>query len=88
MRRTRVLDVRGKRCPVPYVRAKRLVPELAPGDTLTVLFSDPEAPLDLAALAHDEDLVFEHEGDEVRLRRPPLPAAGPPLRRAGPPRRA
>lgn len=75
-----VLDVRGTRCPIPYVRTKRLVPELAPGQTLTVLFSDPEAPLDLAALAHDAGLTYEHDGGEVRLRRPPLPAGGPPPR--------
>jgi TusA-related sulfurtransferase len=72
------LDVRGTRCPVPYVRAKALVPELRPGQTLTILFSDPEAPLDLEALAHDEGLECDVDGEAIRLRRPPRRAAGPP----------
>lgn len=54
----RELDVRGLRCPVPYVRAKALVAQLAPGDVLTVLATDPEAPVDLGALAADEHLAF------------------------------
>ncbi len=72
MRHTRVveLDVRGLRCPIPYVRAKALVPSLAPGDTLTILFNDPEAPIDLAALAHDEGLELTRDGETIRLSRP------------------
>jgi TusA-related sulfurtransferase len=42
---------------------------MAPGETLTVLATDPEAPIDLAALAADEGhtLVQERHGDEWRL---------------------
>lgn len=73
--------MRGTRCPIPYVRAKRLVPQLAPGQTLTVRFSDPEAPVDLGALAHDEGLALEHDGEgSIRLMRPPRPGGGPPPR--------
>lgn len=75
-----VLDVRGMRCPVPYVRAKALVPELAPGETLTIFFTDKEAPIDLAALAHEAQLIYELGDGEVRLRRPPRPGADPPPR--------
>jgi tRNA 2-thiouridine synthesizing protein A len=78
MDRTYSLDVRGLRCPIPYVRAKALVPQLAPGDTLTVLFTDPEAPVDLGALAHEESLAFEHQGGVITLTRPPRPGADPP----------
>ena len=53
------LDVRGLRCPVPYVRAKALVPTLARGDVLVVCATDPEAPVDLGALAADEGLEPE-----------------------------
>ncbi len=67
------LDVRGLRCPVPYVRAKALVPSLATGDVLVVLATDPEAPVDIGALATDEGLEVgcERHGDEwhVTLRR-------------------
>jgi tRNA 2-thiouridine synthesizing protein A len=54
----RTLDVRGLRCPVPLLRARAALPELGPGETLTVLATDPEAPIDLAALAADEGLAF------------------------------
>ena len=75
----RLLDVRGLRCPIPYVRARALVAELAPGETLVVLATDPEAPVDLGALAADEGLELAVDGEEIRLRRPPRPGAGPPL---------
>lgn len=74
------LDARNLRCPLPYVRAKALVPALAPGATLTVRFTDPEAPIDLAALAADEGLDFERDGEAIRLRRPPRRGADPPPR--------
>lgn len=69
------------RCPIPYVRAKRLVPSLDPGDSLQVLFSDPEAPVDLSALAHDEGLDYERPDEQtITLRRPPRPSADLPPR--------
>jgi tRNA 2-thiouridine synthesizing protein A len=64
------LDVRGARCPVPYVRAKGRVGALAPGDTLVVLTTDPEARIDLAALAADEGLTFDAgDGTQIALTR-------------------
>jgi tRNA 2-thiouridine synthesizing protein A len=54
----RTLDVRGLRCPVPLLRARAALRDLPPGETLTVLATDPEAPIDLAALAADEGLAF------------------------------
>ena len=70
----RELDVRGLRCPVPYVRAKALASSLAPGDVLVVLATDPEAPVDLGALAADFGLAIEvaPDGDgglRITLRR-------------------
>ena len=61
------LDVRGLRCPIPYVRARQRVGSLRPGDTLVVLTTDPEARIDLAALAHQEGLAFD-AGDGFTLR--------------------
>ncbi len=65
----RELDVRGLRCPVPYVRAKPLAEALAPGDALHVLATDPEAPVDVGALAADGGHGFraEQRGREWRL---------------------
>jgi tRNA 2-thiouridine synthesizing protein A len=54
----RTLDVRGLRCPLPLLRARAVVGELGPGDALEVLATDPEAPIDLAALAADAGLGF------------------------------
>jgi tRNA 2-thiouridine synthesizing protein A len=54
----RTLDVRGLRCPIPLLRARAALPALAPGESLVVLATDPEAPIDLAALAADERLEF------------------------------
>jgi tRNA 2-thiouridine synthesizing protein A len=63
------LDVRGLRCPVPYVRARALVRRLEAGDVLVVLATDPEAPVDIGALAADEGLAFgcEDRDGEWRL---------------------
>lgn len=37
----RVLDVRGAKCPVPIVKAKRALDAMEPGETLRVLTTDP-----------------------------------------------
>jgi tRNA 2-thiouridine synthesizing protein A len=64
------LDLRGLRCPVPLLRARAALPGLREGETLTVVATDPEAPIDLAALAADEGLTFTatESGGEWRLR--------------------
>ena len=48
-----LVDARGLRCPLPLIRARQALASLAPGETLVVLATDPEAPIDLAALASD-----------------------------------
>lgn len=48
------LDARGLACPLPLALAKRRMSDLSSGETLLVLATDPEAPLDLAAWAADE----------------------------------
>jgi tRNA 2-thiouridine synthesizing protein A len=37
----RKLDVRGAKCPVPIVKAKKELDAMQPGDTLEVLATDP-----------------------------------------------
>ena len=65
----RTLDARGLHCPLPLIRARRALAELAAGETLVVLATDPEAPIDLAALAADEGHAFarEQRGAEWRI---------------------
>ena len=64
-----MLDVRGLNCPVPLIRARATLAALEPGETLVVLATDPEAPIDLAALAADEghDLRTQREPHHWRL---------------------
>jgi tRNA 2-thiouridine synthesizing protein A len=47
------VDARGLLCPLPLTMAKRRMADLAPGERLVVLATDPEAPIDLAAWAAD-----------------------------------
>ena len=55
------------RCPL--VKARAALAELGPDDVLVVLATDPEAPIDLAALAADRGRAFaaEREADHWRL---------------------
>jgi tRNA 2-thiouridine synthesizing protein A len=74
------LDTRGLSCPLPLVHARRALAAMAAGDVLVVLATDPEAPIDLAALAADEGHGFRRErrGAEWRLTltKAPAPPAG------------
>ena len=70
----RVLDVRGLQCPIPLLRARAELAGREDGLTLVVLATDPEAPVDLAALAADEGLqcAVDEDGDggwRITLRR-------------------
>ena len=57
------LDARGLACPLPLALAKRQMGELAPGETLVVLATDPEAAIDLAAWAADAGHAFSERGN-------------------------
>ena len=60
--------MRGLACPLPLIHARRELPGLAAGDALVVVATDPEAPIDLAALAADEGLTFACEVSEDEWR--------------------
>jgi tRNA 2-thiouridine synthesizing protein A len=55
---SRLVDARGLRCPLPLIRARSALAVLAPDETLIVLATDPEAPIDLGALAADTGRSF------------------------------
>ncbi len=64
------VDARGLRCPLPLVKAKLALEELAPGKTIVVLATDPEASIDLAAWAADAGHAFrERATGEYELRK-------------------
>ena len=48
-----LVDARGLRCPLPLIKARAALAALSASETLVVLADDPEAPIDLAALASD-----------------------------------
>jgi tRNA 2-thiouridine synthesizing protein A len=53
-----LVDARGLRCPLPFLRARQALAGLEASATLVVLATDPEAPIDLAALASDVGRSF------------------------------
>jgi tRNA 2-thiouridine synthesizing protein A len=59
-----ILDARGLLCPLPLTMAKRRMADLRRGETLLVLATDPEAPIDLAAWASEEGHDFSHDRAE------------------------
>lgn len=64
-----LVDARGLACPLPLIKTRALLELLGEGDRLVVLATDPEAPVDIGALAADHDLAFsaEREGTGWRL---------------------
>jgi tRNA 2-thiouridine synthesizing protein A len=56
-----LVDARGLRCPLPLIRARQALAALAADETLVVLATDPEAPIDLAALAADTNRSFSSQ---------------------------
>ena len=56
-----LVDARGLRCPLPLVKARAALDTLPASETLVVLATDPEAPIDLAALASDAGRGFTSE---------------------------
>lgn len=51
MSNTIELDVRGAKCPMPIVKAKKALEALAPGDTLKVVSTDKGSVLDFQGWA-------------------------------------
>jgi tRNA 2-thiouridine synthesizing protein A len=68
------LDARGLACPLPAVKARGALARIPPGAALVVLATDPEAPIDVAAVAVDAGCRFEVERDgagwRLTLQRP------------------
>jgi tRNA 2-thiouridine synthesizing protein A len=61
----RTLDARGLLCPLPSILARRELTRLAAEEELIVLATDPEAPIDLAAVAadHGRAVVVTERGE-------------------------
>ncbi len=49
-----MLDLRGLKCPLPAMLARKALARLAPGAALTVLADDPMAVVDIPHMCHGE----------------------------------
>jgi tRNA 2-thiouridine synthesizing protein A len=58
-----LLDARGLACPLPAIKARAALAALDPGEMLIVLATDPEAPVDIGALAAEAGHGFEAQRD-------------------------
>jgi tRNA 2-thiouridine synthesizing protein A len=64
---TVTLDARGLKCPLPVLRARKSMKEVAPGGLLKVLATDPGAPQDFVHFCETtgHELVESSESDGV-----------------------
>jgi len=65
---TETLDVKGASCPMPVVKTKSAIDDLAPGEVLEVLATDPGSMSDIdgwATATGGVELVDQSEGDDV-----------------------
>jgi tRNA 2-thiouridine synthesizing protein A len=53
------LDLRGLKCPLPAMLAKKALARLAPGTAVTVLADDPLALVDIPHMCHGEGHAVE-----------------------------
>ena len=75
-----VLDVKGMACPLPVLRASRVLRGMAPGDRLRVLATDSAAAADFRAFCKETGhalLAFGEEGGVLSftIRRRPEPVS-------------
>lgn len=74
-RATELLDLRGLKCPLPALFARRALERSTPGTPVEILADDPMAIADVPHMCRQEGydvLSAEREGDESRfiVRRP------------------
>jgi len=64
-----IVDARGLNCPLPILRAKKALREVALGETIEVLVTDPGSMADFEAFARqtgDELVTAEQPGPHFR----------------------
>jgi TusA-related sulfurtransferase len=62
------LDARGLKCPLPVLRASKLIDGMTAGETLTVFATDPGSTADFAGWAKVDARVALVESGEVSER--------------------
>lgn len=64
------LDLRGLKCPLPALYARKRLERGGPGTRIAVLTDDPMAPIDLPHMCRSEGfdvLAVDHDGDLARM---------------------
>jgi tRNA 2-thiouridine synthesizing protein A len=64
------LDARGLVCPLPVLKARKILLSLAPGDMLTVSVTDAAAPKDFALFCTESGHILksvESKGETVEV---------------------
>ena len=64
-----VLDVVGLKCPLPVLKTRKALSQLAPGATLEVLASDPVSAQDLEALCATSGHVLVDQSEVAGVKR-------------------
>ena len=59
-----ILDLRGLKCPLPAMLARKALGAMQPGATVTVLADDPLAKVDIPHMCHSEG----HSVESVTMR--------------------
>jgi tRNA 2-thiouridine synthesizing protein A len=54
-----LLDLRGLKCPLPAMMARKALAKCAPGAVMTVWADDPMAAVDIPHMCHGEGHAFE-----------------------------
>tara|TARA_Y100000294_G_C8502305_1_gene315365 strand:+ start:356 stop:580 length:225 start_codon:yes stop_codon:yes gene_type:complete len=55
----RILNVKGLRCPIPVLKAEKIIKKLNTGDILEILTTDPQAIKDFKALCEVKNCLFQ-----------------------------
>ena len=63
------LDARRMLCPMPVIRTQEKVEQLKPGDTLTVICTDPGAIHDIPAWCrvHGHEIIAIQQQEDIRI---------------------
>lgn len=57
----RVADLKGLRCPLPVLKARKLMSTMAPGDKLVLECTDPMTVIDIPNFVQQEGHVLEQQ---------------------------
>jgi tRNA 2-thiouridine synthesizing protein A len=65
-----ILDLKGLKCPLPALLAKRRLKRMKAGETIVVLTDDPMAPIDVPHMCASEGfetVAVARDGNEARM---------------------